>query len=213
MPEHRLSGCAARAGFQLELAHEFIRTVAPCLPRDDASPLRQFLYQSSVVMLQSYLEEYLRCVVAIGTFWKTDTVRLHLGEVTKDRDKFAVMPAPEVGRHAQGRVSFENDAVRLIALLKVLLGASPFPDDESERLLLDFYRVRNLIVHAGGAPTESHATQLQSPGVVVESNRVGDGVFYRLTLSPEFFAACLAAMSRCIATIEHQAAIDATFAL
>jgi hypothetical protein len=51
-------------------AFEFVQTTSPCLPEDEEHPLKQHLLKSTVTMLQSYAEEYLRCIVSAGTFWE-----------------------------------------------------------------------------------------------------------------------------------------------
>ena len=100
----------ARARFRIDGARDFLQLVTPHLPDDDADPKRQYLYKSSIVMLQSFFEEYLMCIVGLGSFYKAPALRLHLAEGQADPDRFAIMTAPEVMAAAQSRVSFQNGA-------------------------------------------------------------------------------------------------------
>ena len=169
------------------------------------------MYHRSVMMLQSYFEEYLSCVVSLGAWWKAVEMRAYLGEVHRDAERFSSMPAGEVSRYAQERISFENRAAKLKALFGVLFDCSPFADDDAERKCLDFALVRNIIAHSGGWPNESHAPQVESPNVIIESARIGESVFYRLTITPQFFGECLRAMASSVEAIERRIALDPVF--
>jgi hypothetical protein len=208
MATHNLSACAARFSFQLQRAVDFLQRVAPCVPEEDSEPLRQYLYQSTILMLHSHFEEYLRCIVALATFYKAPAVRGHLAEGQPDPDRFAVMSAAELMKTAQNRVSFENGARTLKRLFVVLTGGSPFADDIAEEKCLDFASVRNIITHAGGWPTEDHAPNVRSANVIVESTQVHGSKFYRLQISRDFFAEALTSLQRSIAAIESRLASD-----
>jgi len=187
--------------------------ISPVIPENDDDELRQFHYQSLVVMLHSYFEEYLRCVVAVGAFWKAPQLRAHLGECHQDPERFAVMPRFEVAQHAQSRVAFEERTSRLKALFVVLVGGSPFPDQDAEDLFLDFVAIRNLIVHNGGWPTGAHVNTIKSAALVIVSKTIGDSTFHRFRLSREFIMASLVTFTNCVGGIESLIASDPAFRL
>jgi hypothetical protein len=110
--------------------------------------------------------------VSLGTLWKAPAVRAYFAATSPDQaELYASMPAFQVGREAQSRVNFAQDATRLKALFGVITGGSPFADDEAERLCLDMATVRNIIAHAGGWPTEGHVITMRSPNVLVTQLR------------------------------------------
>jgi hypothetical protein len=204
--DHKLTACATRAQFQLERAAEYLALVATVVTDDDDDPKRQFLYQTMVLMIQSFFEEYLRCVVALGSFWRTPEVRSHLGEAYQEPDRFDVMGAPEVGRVAQKRVSFDDRATKLRALMQVLVGVDPFAHPDVETRCLDFANVRNIIAHRGGWPDDDSAPTVRSSDVILTTSRIGGARFYKLRISRQFFGGCLSAIHLAIRTIETSAA-------
>jgi hypothetical protein len=171
------------------------------IPETDENPNRQFLYQSMVLMIQSFYEEYLRCIVSIGTIWKAPAVRIHLG------NQFDTMSAAEVTRHAQDRVFFKNDARRLREIMQVIIGRSPFADERNRQVCLDIVNVRNIAAHSGGWPNESHAQNIKTPGVIVTTEAVAGSKFYRLHIN-RFFGKALFGLLQSIQTVEQACAAD-----
>jgi hypothetical protein len=212
-PDHKLTACANRAHFQLERAANYLKLVATVVPDDDADPNRQFLYQTMVLMVQSFFEEYLRCVVALSSFWKTPEARLHLGDVYQDPTRFDVMAAPEVGMWAQKRVSFEDQAAKLRAIMRVLVGVDPFTNPDVEARCIDFANVRNIIAHRGGWPDDDSAPTVRSADVILTTSVIGGARFYKLRISRQFFGACFAAIHQAITTIETAASAAPEFRL
>jgi hypothetical protein len=210
---HKVQACSLRSLFQLQRAREFLEVVTPVLQDDDEDANRQFLYQSTVMMVQSFFEEYFRCVVAVGTFWKTPAVRVHLGECYQDRERFASMPAAEVEIYAQKRVSFDERAGRLKAIIGVLTGAPPFADVEAEEACLDFVAVRNIIAHRGGWPDDASAPTVRSPNVIVETSKIGHSRFYKLRIGRQFFGDGLGAIGRSIVALEGVLSVDPVYKL
>jgi len=149
----------------------------------------------------------------IGSFYKAPAVRLHLAEGQPDPDRFAIMTASEIMSAAQSRVSFQQGARQLKRLFAVLTGGSPFADDDAEEKCLDFANVRNIIAHAGGWPTESHAPTVTSPHVIVESSEILGQKYYRLHIGRQFFGDCLLALYRSLSAVETRVAADPEFSL
>ena len=70
-------------------------------------------------------------------------------------------------RMARRRVSFKEKAKKLVRISQLLFDADPWPDAETGRFARDLILVRNIIVHAGGWPTDEHANTIETPGVIV----------------------------------------------
>jgi hypothetical protein len=206
--DHKLTGCISRFRSQLDRSREFLRLAATVIPDDDTDPNRQYLYKSTILMVQSFFEEYLRSIVATATFYKTPSVRLHLAEGQKDPDQFAVMNMAEVSRAAQDRVKFEHGARQLKRLFGVLTGGSPFASDDAEQKCLDWANVRNIIAHAGGWPTKAHLPIVKSPNVIVESNQINGITFLSLTINRQFFGETLLGMGLSVDSLETRVATD-----
>ncbi len=211
--EHKLSACISRAQFQISGAVDFIKLVTPHLPDDDADPKRQYLYKSSILMVQSFFEEYLFCIVALATFYKAPAVRLHLAEGQRDPERFVAMSTPEVMSAAQRRVSFEHDARQLKGLFTVLTGGSPFANANCEQKCLDFANVRNIIAHAGGWPKEGHVPTVKSPNVIVETSEIHGSKFFKLQISRQFFGDSLLALHGSVSAVEERVEADPEFSL
>jgi hypothetical protein len=209
--QHKLSGSIATFRSQLARSVEFLGLAGSVIPDDDMDPNRQYLYKSTIMMVQSFFEEYLRHIVATATFYKTPSVRLHLAEGQLDPDRFAIMSMAEVSRAAQDRVKFENSARQLKRLFGVLTGGSPFASDAAEQNCLDFANVRNIIAHAGGWPTEGHVPTVKSTNVIVESSAINGIKFFKLQIGRQFFADALIGMGLSIDSLEDRVAVDPEF--
>jgi hypothetical protein len=183
------------------------------VPPDDDDPLRQYLYKSTVVMMQSYFEEYVRCIISVGTFWKAPEVRKHLASHSPDPERYAIMPSTQVAREAQAHVQFERGAAKLKALFAVVTGGSPYADSQAEEQWQDLVVVRNIIVHAGGWPTAGHVETIKSPNAVISSNDIGGTRFYHLRLSGQFFADTVNGITRSLQATEARLAVDPVFAI
>jgi hypothetical protein len=211
-PDHKLRACLTRATHQIDRALQYMNLVTPVIPKDENDP-RQFLYQSMVLMLQSYYEEYLRCVVALGTFWKAPAIRTHLGQGQDDPERIELLPMAEVAALAQERVRFENKAKKLKAIMTVVAGVSPFPDPDTEAKCLQFATVRNMIAHRGGLPPSVTAPITNLTTVKLESRQVGETRFHRLELNAEFFRDSVLAIQRSLISIEMALTNDPTLRL
>lgn len=209
MTDHYLMGCRTRAIHQFNRASDFVTLVSPTLSTSDNDARRQFLYQSIIVMVHSFYEEYLRCVISLSSIWKAPALREHLATCLPDRAlEISAMPAARIGELAQGRLSFEQRAAKLKALMQVICGSAPFADQQNEDTCLDFVLVRNIIVHRGGWPDAEAATQIVTPGVIVDTGSVGSTHFHQLVIGHEFFHNAFGAVGQSLRTIEQALAID-----
>ena len=206
--DHKLSGCTNRARHQMSKAVDYLNLVMPVIPPDEDDPSRQFLYHSMILMLQSYYEEYLRCVIALGTFWKAPEIRDHLAQGHVDPERIRMMPAAEIAAMAQERVAFEKGARRLKVLMEVVTGKGPFPDELTERRCLDFANVRNLIAHRGGLPHSITAPIAHLTAVAIETTDVNGAKFHKLRISAPFFKDSLVGLQDSIRHVEQSMATD-----
>lgn len=164
-------------------------------------------------MLQSYYEEYLRCVVALGTFWKAPEVRDHLAQGQEDPERVRVMSAPEIAEMAQDRVAFEKGARRRKALTQVVTGRGPPPDDLTERRCLDFANVRNLIARRGGLSHSVAAPIAHRTSVAIQTTDVNGAKSHELRITAPFFMDSLVGLQDSIRHIEQSMAADPKLSL
>ena len=108
-------------------------------------------------------------------------------------------------------MSFDDGGAKLKSLFNVIVGGSPFADQQSERKCLDFVAVRNIIAHRGGWATEVNVPTIKTPGVLLATSTVGTSTFYTMTISKSFFEECLVAIGQSIETVEALIAADPVF--
>ena len=144
----------------------------------------EFLLESSVVMMVSFLEEFRISVVKIGAFYREDDVRQYLQEKGSPEEQRLAPTANGVtlGRLMATRVSFKKQARRLETVFEFLFDFAPWSDQPSARLIRDLVRVRNVIVHAGGWPNETHFKEMETPNVIRQTSKDPD--FFALRLVP-----------------------------
>ena len=92
-------------------------------------------------------------------------------------------------RMARRRVSFKEKAKKLVRISQLLFDADPWPDAETGRFARDLIPVRNIIVHAGGWPTDEHANTIETPGVIVRVHNLS----WKLEINDVFIGRVLAA--------------------
>jgi hypothetical protein len=143
-----------------------------------------------IVTVAAYLEEFLNCAVALAAVLREHDFRALLAAHGNDQEKAVsgTCTLAELIRFARRRVSYKDRARRLDRISQFFFDASPWPDEDTRRYLLDLIKVRNIIVHAGGWPTKEHAEDVETPGVIVPSNKF----FWKLDLDA-FIGPALAA--------------------
>jgi hypothetical protein len=133
-----------------------------------------------IVAIVAYLEEFLSCVVALACFHREQEFRAFLAANGNDQEKTVSQTcnAGELMRLARRRVTFKERGKKVIRICQLLVNAAPWPNEDTRRLVCDLVRVRNVIVHHGGWPDAEHAKDIETPGVIVPSNKF----FWKLEL-------------------------------
>lgn len=172
-------GCSARYTHQAGRLSDYVGALQECVAEKDPRALG-FLMESAVVMMVSFLEEYLTSVVYDAAFYREHDVRRYLSAEgnPQERQLASTCNAGTLCRFMTTRVSFKNNARRLEAAFDFLFGFSPWPDTDTARLVRDLVRVRNVVIHAGGWPNASHFREMETPGIIVQTSKDPD--FFRL---------------------------------
>ncbi len=182
MASTKLDGCPNRFAHQTNRLATFAQFVARAArPTDDPS-LRDTGVEAIVIMQSAYLDEYLRCLVTQATLRNPAAVREHLQQRGSDEERAGSQGWNEwqLSRAALRRVTYKNNWSKLDGIFGVLFGATIWPDEDTGRLLRDLMRIRNVYVHEGGWPGKTHAMEVETKGLIVESNRH----FFKLNVLP-----------------------------
>ena len=193
--QHKLLACASRLTHHLKRTRNYLDLVLPVLSQEEEDPNRQFLFQTIVLMIHTFMEEYFRCIVSLGTFWFAPEVRSYLvSQYPKEAEAIETMQVGALMHRAQREVSYKEGAARLKGILAILTNAGPFADDWAEGVCTDLVAVRNIITHQGGWPTERDVPTVKSSHVLVADASVASVRFYRLTIGKQFVVDALSAL-------------------
>ena len=194
--QHKLLACPSRLTHHLERTRNYLDLVLPVMPQDEDDPNRQFFFQTIILMIHTFMEEYFRCIVSLGTFWLAPDVRNFMTtEYPKRAQEYQVMPAWALSRNvARTEVSFGRKAEKLKGILGVLTTTGPFADTWAETLCLDLVAVRNIITHQGGWAEKTNVPTVTSPQVIVLDASIGSAEFYRLKIGKQFVVDVLSAL-------------------
>jgi hypothetical protein len=203
-PKNKLLACLSGFVHQLKRTRDYIDVVVPALPVAEDDERVQFFRQTIVLMLHTFLEEYFRCIVSLGTFWNADDVRTFMASrYPNEAHTYEEMPAFELARVvARREVSFNNGAAKLKAIIRLLTNASPFANDWAQSKCLDLVAVRNIITHQGGLATDSNLPTVKSPDVIVAGKALGQATFYHLSIGRRFLSEVLEALAASTTAME-----------
>ena len=186
----KLDACSNRYAHQITKLQTFVLVVQTPIQESGKLDVVHTLRELVTVTVVAHLEEFLNCAVGLAAFHREEEFRDFLAAHGNDHEK-AVSATCNLGElmlFARRRISFKERAKKLDRICQFLFQASPWPDEDTQRYLLDLVRVRNIIVHDGGWPTEQHARDVETPGVIVPSNKF----FWKLNLD-QFIGPALAA--------------------
>ena len=176
----KLDGCSNRYAHQIEKLGAFTEAVQNPIAASGNRAVLCTVQEMVIVAIVAYLEEFLNCVVAVGSADREQEFRSFLAAHGSDQEK-AVSQTCSLGelmRFARRRVTFKERGKKLVRVCLLLLDAAPWPDEDTRSYVCDLVRVRNIIVHHGGWPDKEHAADVETPGVVVSSNQF----FWKLEL-------------------------------
>lgn len=194
--QHKLQACISRLTHHLERTRHYLDLLVPVLPEDEEDSNRQFFFQTIILMIHTFMEEYFRCIVSLGTFWFAPDVRAYMAAQYPARaQSYQEMPAGLLSRDvARREVSFGRKFEKLKGILHVLTTTGPFTDAWAETLCLDLVAVRNIITHQGGWAEKSNVPTVTSPHVIVLDASIGSAEFYRLKIGKQFVVDVLSAL-------------------
>jgi len=213
---HRLEASTARFRHQLERTRSYLEAIAPAIAArpEEAAGLRQYCFQTIVLMLHTFIEEHYRGLISQATLWRTDEVRRHLVARKQDQaERIEEMNAFRLMKVARREVTFRDDGRKLKGIFTLLFHVGPFADLEAEAQCLEFVRVRNIITHQGGLIEDEDLTQLKTPEVVLRRDTAGQFVFHHLDIQPAFFTSVLRALGRSVDAIDDSLKQDPRYSL
>lgn len=161
--------------------------------------MANFFLQHVVIRLHSYFEEYLKCLIFNISVRNIDSIIKYFEDSGSDRQREQIKKIDrnriaEYGNLAAQQASFMKKGKKLKKIFEYLFGFPLFPDENTERMILDLVLVRNIIIHAGGSPTTQYAKQIRTPGVILVTNEIknpqsGEVIsnFYKLELGSNSF--------------------------
>jgi hypothetical protein len=201
---HKLEGCISRFAVQIGRAQRYVNAILPALSGGDDDENVQFFFQTVVLMLHAFLEEYFRGIVSLGTLWCADEVRAYMAATyPTEAAGFETMEGLKLGSTvAKREVSFRQHAKKLRGILGVITTAPPFADAVADANCHDLIAVRNIITHQGGLTDESDAATVKSPHVVIAREPVGQAVFYRMRIGRAFLVDVLHSLKASLQNME-----------
>lgn len=171
----KLDACYLRYEHQVERLSDYLKLIHKTLLKSKNKKLILFAYESLIVRMVSFLEEYLSCLVGLAAGWEEKSTREYFLECGSPDMQNQVKKGCNLGmlsNFAKTQISFENNAKKLKRIFNHLFGYSPFPDKKTESLILDMVLIRNMIIHGGSLPSESYAAQIRNPGVIIKSDEI-----------------------------------------
>lgn len=213
--QNKLQACISRFVHQLERTQSYLELVLPVFPDADDDPNRQYCLQTIVLMTHTFMEEYFRSIVTLGTMWNPDDVRRYMASRDAQRAaEYEEMPSGRLGHVvARAMVSFGNRAAKLKGILGALTTSGPFANDWAEEKCLDLVAVRNIITHQGGWPTGDDVPHVRSTDVIAKRAIVANATFYELRIGRQFVVDVLAAVTLSTMAMEQALNSDPRYRL
>jgi len=190
-------------GTRLEQMGKYIQAT-PALAQDQE--IAHFGFQWLLVAYWAFVEDLYKSFLFFGVVFQHEEFRAFLkGRMTsaEKRKELKAWTDVQLARYAQKACSFEENAKKLRGYCGFLFKVPPFPDDDTDRLITDLAKVRNLVVHHGGLPEEAHAKDIRTPGIVVPTAKVGQHQFYRLNLDAQIVVNFLAVGVLVVQHLDH----------
>ena len=201
---HKLEAATQVFSRQLGRTKAYLDAVLPALRAQNESEKNiQYCYQTIVLMLHAFMEEYYRILVSHATLHQPDAVRRHL---MKRRPTHAASieetPGPRLMKVVRAEVDFKERAKKLHAIFALLFGVGPFADDDAQDKCLDLVTARNVITHQGGKLDKEDVPHFVSPDLIVRST-FGDHTTHQLYIQPVFLNESVLAFGRSLVKIDE----------
>lgn len=176
--ETKLDACGNRYIHQVSIMDGYLEAVLEPLMKTKNKKIIKFAFESIVIRVISFMEEYLSCLVGSASVRKEKSARQYFKKYRSAKVKEQVADSCNLGmlwKLAETQVSFKESAKKIKRIFKHLFGFSPFPDVKTENLILDAVLIRNIIVHRGGLPNENYANQIRNPGIIIVPREISLG--------------------------------------
>lgn len=183
--ETRFDGEALQFAHKAKRLKNYLDVVMRALKQQTDEDATRFLLETLVVMMIAFLDHYLSSVISTGTFARQGVAREWL-RPRLPKEQQAAIDSWSVA-HLRSWMSNRSSLLKregryLDETFKFLFGFSVWPENErAAKLVRDFARLRNLIVHQGGYPERTHFADMEVEGLITEASK--ELGFYRMNLS------------------------------
>jgi len=181
----KLDACINRFEHQVNIMGKYIKLGLEPLVKTGDKKVIKFAFESLIVRVAAFIEEYLSCIVGLASVNEEKLSRNYF----KNYGNLAIQEQVKKGcklgllwKYIATEVSFENKAKKLKRIFNHLFRFSPFPDNNTENLILDAVLIRNVILHEGSMPSENYAKQMRNQGIIIVTNVIGQSKFYDIEL-------------------------------
>ena len=131
-----------------------------------------------IIALHIYLEEYLKNVIKYASENDDDLTEKYFQEYKKGD----AQTQKEVKiKLLESEVSFSKNAYKLKRIFHHFFGIEFFPNQETEKVILDFNLVRNILIHTNNKPDKNYIDQINCKRIVYN-----DGKNFRINLINDF---------------------------
>src|SRR5262245_29389992 len=152
---HRLIAATNGLTCQLKRTTNYLNTVFPALLAEEQNRRESiaFLFESIVLMLCTFLEDYFKTLVSVAAFQYPGKVRSYMSTNFSRKDKvdYELMDATQLSNTISQRFKLTSKNIDLfIAAFEELFQLEPFPDPTTKSYLEDLVTIRHLLTHEGG---------------------------------------------------------------
>lgn len=168
--ETKLDACAKIYIHQVNIMDGYLEAVLEPLMKTKNKKIITFAFESIIIRVISFVEEYLSCLVGLASIRKERSARQYFKRYRSANVNEQVVDSCNLGmlwKLAETQISFKENAKKIKRIFNHLFSFSPFPDVRTENFILDAVLIRNIIVHRGGLPNENYASQIRNPGVII----------------------------------------------
>jgi len=181
----KLDACINRFDHQINIMKKYINLVWKPLVKTQDKKLLKFASESLIVRAVAFIEEYLSCLVGLASVNEEKLARDYFKNHGNPETQEQVKKGCNLGllwKYTATEVSFKNNAKKLKRIFNHLFSFSPFPDNETENLILDAVLIRNVILHEGSMPSENYAKQMRNKGIIIVIDVILQSKFYDIEL-------------------------------
>ncbi len=108
---HKLIACPNRFSYQMRRATNYLKLISSSLHSEEQNPQEtlEFCFETLVVMLHTFLEEFYKSMISIATFWYPAEVRTFMmARLPSESLTYEAMPASVLSANVTQRFSFNS---------------------------------------------------------------------------------------------------------